>query len=319
MTFENASDPIGMMETRIGISGWRYKPWRGVFYPKGLLQKDELSFASRQMNSIEINGTFYAQQNPKSFTEWYLETPDDFIFSVKCPRFITHMKKLRNVEAPLGNFFGSGVFYLQEKLGPFLWQLPPMFTFRDDVLENFFRLLPRTFGEAIEISQWADRVIPDFPRNFNLHTELRHAIEVRHDSFENPDFIELLREHNISLVIADTAGRWPYMEDITSDFLYIRLHGGEEIYSSGYGEESLQWWAERIMQWQKGETPKDTLTMSEKIAPPRPRDVYVYFDNDIKVRAPYDARRLSELLDIKNIRYRSTSGTRKELDAVAQV
>lgn len=285
------------METRIGISGWRYEPWRSVFYPPKLPQAKELWFASRKVTSIEINGSFYSLQSPESYKKWAESTPEDFVFSVKGPRYVTHIRRLKNVESPLANFFGSGVLHLGEKLGPFLWQFPPLFLFREELFEDFFKLLPRTVGEAVELTSKADRVEPDYPQSApSSDAPLRHAIEVRHESFLNPDFISLLRRHNIALVFADTAGRWPYMEDLTSDFLYIRLHGEEEIYASGYDDASLEFWAERIRLWRSGRQPKDALTMSDEAPARTPRDVFVYFDNDVKVHAPFNAISLLEKL-----------------------
>jgi uncharacterized protein YecE (DUF72 family) len=262
-----------MPDVRIGISGWRYAPWRGVFYPKGLLQKEELNFASRQVNSIEINGTFYSLQRPHSFLSWYQQTPDDFCFAVKGPRYITHIRRLKDVAAPLGNFFGSGVLHLQEKLGPFLWQFPPNFRFEPDRIESFFKQLPRNFKEAAALAKKADKVKPSLPVE-KLPSPIRHAMEVRHHSFENPDFITLLRKYDVSLVLADTPGLWPYMEDLTSDFLYLRLHGAEEMYASGYDDATLAWWGDRIRLWARGRQPKDRLVMSDARPPIRPRDVY---------------------------------------------
>lgn len=288
------------METRIGISGWRFEPWRKVFYPEDLVQKKELYYASRQLNSIEINGTFYATQSPKSFQLWFDETPDDFQFSIKCPRYITHIRRLKDVKNPMANFFASGVLNLRHKIGTFLWQLPPSFRFDEERLEEFFKLLPRTIHEAIQLAQQADRyeaTIPD--TGLKKTTRLHHALEVRHASFENPDFIKLLRKYNVALVFADTAGKWPYMEDLTSDFIYLRLHGDQEIYKSGYDDATLNWWADRIKIWKTGRSPKDALTISQEPPKTLPRDVYCYFDNDMKVRAPFDARSLSAKLGVR--------------------
>lgn len=289
------------METRIGISGWRYTPWRGIFYPEDLKQNQELHYASRQVNTIEINGTFYATQRPESYQKWYADTPEHFIFSVKGPRYITHIRRLKDIKLPLANFFASGVLHLKEKLGPFLWQFPPNFTFDEERLKSFFKMLPRTFKQAAQLANLADRnKEPNYASSLqNSNRKIRHAIEVRHHSFENPFFIELLRQYNIALVIADTAGRWPYLEDITSDFLYLRLHGDEELYTSGYDEPTLRWWADRIKLWQKGKNPQDALTLGEKTAPRQDRDVFVYFDNDVKVRAPQDASTLWNVISRK--------------------
>ncbi len=200
-----------MAQIRIGISGWRYDGWRGVFYPSNLPQYKELYFASRRVNSIEINGSFYSLQTPESYRSWYRQTPEKFVFAVKGGRYITHIRRLKEVRGALGNFFASGVLHLREKLGPFLWQFPPNFRFDEDRIEEFFRLLPRTFGEAAHLSRAADRIEPDFPEEASGSKQgIRHAMEVRHPSFENPDFVDLLRHQNIALVFADTAGRWPY-------------------------------------------------------------------------------------------------------------
>lgn len=285
------------METRIGISGWRYAPWRGIFYPEDLKQNQELHFASRQVNSIEINGSFYATQRPESYQKWYRETPKNFIFSVKGPRYITHIRRLKDIELPLANFFGSGVLHLKEKLGPFLWQFPPNFIFDEQRLKDFFQMLPRTFKQAVQLANKADRLTPSYPEELkNSNKKIRHAMEVRHHSFENPFFIELLRKYNVALVFADTAGRWPYIEDITSDFLYLRLHGDEELYTSGYDDSTLLWWADRIERWKKGQTPRDALTLGDEPTSRQERDVFVYFDNDVKVRAPRDASTLWNML-----------------------
>lgn len=287
------------MSIRIGISGWRFPPWRKVFFPKGLVQRDELHFASRQVNSIEINGTFYATQTPKSYKHWYDETPDDFVFSVKGPRYITHIRRLQDIEGPLANFYASGVLHLQQKLGPMLWQFPPNFPFQEDRLEAFFKLLPHDVKSAVKLAKNADRLEPDFPEAaVRSNQKLRHAIEIRNHSFENPFFIELLRKYDVALVFADTAGRWPYLEDITSDFIYLRLHGDEELYSSGYGDEMLNWWGARVKMWSQGKEPTYSLALLDEKLQTMPRDVYVYFDNDVKVHAPFDAQKLMKILKI---------------------
>lgn len=276
-------------EVRVGISGWRYPPWRGVFYPPGLAQRRELEYAARRLGSVEINGSFYSLQRPESYQRWAVETPADFVFAVKGPRFVTHMKKLAGVETPLANFFASGVLALGPKLGPLLWQLPPTLGFDPERLERFFALLPRTTAAAAALAERHDERM-DGRSLLTTDTDrpLRHALEVRHRTFETPAFVELLRAHDVALVVADTAGKWPKLDDVSSDFVYVRLHGEEELYVSGYDPPSLDRWAAKIRTWRTGGTPTDGRTLAPA-APPQPRDVFVYFDNDVKVRAPFDA------------------------------
>ena len=268
---------------RIGISGWTYKPWRGTFYPPGLAQKRELAYAAQRLNSVELNGSFYSLQRPTSYRSWFDQTPDDFVFSIKGGRFITHMKKLAGVEAPLANFFASGVLALGPKLGPILWQLPPTLGFDAGRLAAFFDLLPRTTFEALRVAEQHEERMKD--RTWlatDADRPLRYALEIRHPTYETPAFPQLLRDHDIALVTADTAGKWPLMEDQTSDFAYARLHGDEELYVSGYSDESLDVWAAKMRSWADGS-----------------RDVYAYFDNDVKVRAPYDAMSLAAKLGVE--------------------
>ncbi|MBW0255974.1 DUF72 domain-containing protein [Cellulomonas sp. PS-H5] len=285
---------------RIGISGWRYAPWRGVFYPKGLPQRRELEHASRHLGTIEINGSFYALQRPESYQAWRAEVPEDFVFSVKGGRFVTHMKKLADVEVPLANFFASGVLALGPALGPVLWQLPPTLGYDPDRLARFFDLLPRTTAAAAELAGRHDERLDD--RAFtttDADRPLRHVLEVRHASFETPEFPALLREHGIGLVVADTAGRWPYLEDVTSDLVYVRLHGDSELYVSGYDAPALDRWAVRVRAWAAGGEPEDAHRLGPAAAAaPEGRDVFVYFDNDTKVRAPVDAMALAARLGV---------------------
>jgi uncharacterized protein YecE (DUF72 family) len=282
-------------DVHIGISGWNYAGWRRAFYPRGLQQRRELEFASRRLNSIEINGSFYSLQLVRSWQRWYAETPPGFVFSVKGPRFVTHMKKLRDVEAPMANFFASGLLALADKLGPVLWQLPPNLGFSADRLEEFFALLPRTTTEAAALAERHDaRMDERALTTCTVHRPLRHALEIRHATFADPAFIEVLRRHDVALVWADTGGRFPELADVTSDFAYLRLHGAEELYTSGYDEPSLRRWADRVRVLREGGTADDAPRLAGP-APRRPRDVYVYFDNDVKVRAPVDAMRLAEL------------------------
>jgi uncharacterized protein YecE (DUF72 family) len=264
----------------IGISGWNYAGWRGEFYPPGLPHRRELEYASQRLNSIEINGSFYSLQRPSSYQSWHDQTPPGFVFSVKGPRFVSHMKKLRDVETPIANFFASGVLLLAEKLGPVLWQLPPMLGFDAERLAQFFDLLPRTTTAAAQLARHHDeRMDGRAWLETDADRPIRYALEIRHDSFRRSDFVDLLRRHDVALVTADTAGRWPFLEDQTSDFAYARLHGDVELYVSGYSDEALDMWADRLRRW-AGDS----------------RDVYVYFDNDVKVRAPYDAMALAQRL-----------------------
>ena len=280
-------------KVRIGISGWRYKPWRGDFYPEGLPQRQELEYASRKLNTIELNGSFYSTQRPESFAAWYESTPENFQFSIKGARFITHIKRLREVEGPLANFFAQGVLRLGEKLGPFLWQFPPSFKFNAELLEAFFAQLPRTHEEASELGRRHEaRMQGRTWLKVEKNRKLRHAIEIRNESFVSEEFVGLLRKHDIALVKADTV-EWPLLMDVTAEFVYCRLHGSEELYASGYSEESLDMWAKRVERWANGDEVEDGKKASVKNGRKRAsRDVYVYFDNDVKVRAPYDAQSL---------------------------
>jgi uncharacterized protein YecE (DUF72 family) len=264
-------------DVRVGISGWRYPPWRGVFYPQGLPQRSELAFAASRFRTIEINGSFYSLQRPSSWARWYAQTPDDFVFAVKGGRFMTHHKKLRDCAVPLANFFASGLLTLEEKLGPILWQLPPQLAFDANRLEEFFALLPRTAVAAAELAQRHDhRLRHGSHLDVRADRPLRHALEVRHPTFAQPAFVDVLRRANVALCVADTAGRWPFLDDVTADFVYVRLHGDKRLYVSGYGRAALDQWATRIDAWRASG-----------------RDVYVYFDNDVKVRAPFDAMNLA--------------------------
>lgn len=287
---------------RIGISGWTYAGWRGVFYPENLPHKRELSFAARHFPTVEINGTFYSLQRPASFARWAAETPDDFVFAIKGSRFITHMKKLRGIRTALANFFASGMLRLDAKLGPILWQFAPQFQFQADLLDAFFSLLPRDTFAAAELASEHDARLKG--RSFltpSRRRPLRHAIELRHSSCIAPEFIRLLRRQRIALVCADTVD-WPRLMDVTADFVYVRLHGSRELYSSGYEAGDLDAWAQRVVAWAQGGQPPAGAThpgippcqYASAAAPPKrqKRDVYVYFDNDAKVRAPFDAQGL---------------------------
>jgi uncharacterized protein YecE (DUF72 family) len=295
---------------RVGISGWQYAGWRGRFYPNGLAQRRELEFAANAFSSIEINGTFYSLQRPRSFEHWASQTPDDFVFALKGGRFITHMKKLVGVETAMANFFASGVLALGTKLGPFLWQLPPMMKFNEGPYgvaryERFFKLLPRTVRSAVRLAKRCDermltRAFMKPVLKSGEDPRLRHAIEVRHDSFMQPAFVELLRKHDVGLVVADTV-EWPLLMDVTSDFVYVRLHGSEQLYFSGYEADAIEVWAKRVVAFANGKAAEGRHA-GAAVGDDRPRDVYVYFDNDAKVRAPVDAqtlgRRVRQLLQL---------------------
>jgi uncharacterized protein YecE (DUF72 family) len=266
---------------RIGISGWRYAGWRGVFYPADLPQRRELEYASQRLNSIEINGSFYSLQTPASYARWYAQTPADFVFAVKGGRYITHMLRLLEARTALANFFASGVLALGAKLGPLLWQLPPTLAFDAGLLTDFFARLPRTTAAAAELAgRHEERMAGRAWTTTDADRPLRHALEVRHASFTDPAFLELLRAHDVAVVVADAAAEWPYLEAVTADFAYVRLHGSTELYASGYTAEALGEWAQRVRGWTEQGV-----------------DAYAFFDNDAKVKAPRDAVALLDLLD----------------------
>ena len=272
-----------MGEVRVGISGWTYAGWRGDFYPRGLPQREELRYAAERLGSVEINGSFYSLQRPTSYAAWRDQTPEGFVFAVKGGRFITHMKRLRDVETPLANFFASGVLALRDRLGPVLWQVPERLHYDAGLLASFFDLLPRTVGEAAALARRHDTKVPEdrtltrAPQGF-AERRIRHALEFRHESFCTDEAFALLRAHDIACVVADSAGRWPRAEVATSDLVYVRLHGDQELYASGYSDAALDHWAAKVREWSDD------------------ADVTVYFDNDAKGSAPYDAIRLIDRL-----------------------
>jgi uncharacterized protein YecE (DUF72 family) len=268
---------------RIGTSGWRYPSWRGDFYPPGLRQRDELAYLSRLLTGVEVNGSFYSLQRPSSYAAWADQAPDDFLFALKGGRFITHMRQLVDVETPLANFFASGVLALGAKLGPVLWQLPARQEFDEDRLVAFFELLPRTTEEAAALAARhgsaleGDRALT----STTVSLPLRHALEPRHETFRSRRAADVLRAHDIAMVVSDSAGTWPRFDEVTSDLVYVRLHGDTELYASGYSEGALAAWAGRVRRWTE-----------------EGLDVHVYFDNDARGHAPHDARALLELLDL---------------------
>ncbi|WP_407471797.1 DUF72 domain-containing protein [Xanthomonas campestris pv. raphani] len=288
------------MSIRIGISGWRYARWRGTFYPTGLAQRCELAYAGRCFPSVEINGSFYSLQRPESYQSWHDETPDDFVFAVKGPRFVTHMKRLRDCEQALANFFASGLLRLGPKLGPILWQLPPSLRFDDAVLDAFLSSLPRDTEAALALARKRDTTLMHGRTALSIDRKrpLRHALEMRHPSFCDPSCMKLLRKHKVAVVVADTAGKFPYLEDVTADFVYLRLHGDAQLYASGYSDHALDRWSERIAAWAAGGEPSDAQRVGPRASKRVQRDVYCYFDNDMKVHAPFDARGLMQRLDL---------------------
>ncbi len=274
---------MGMASTFVGISGYNYPGWSGSFYPPDLRARDWLRYASRVFNSIELNGTFYSLKSPPVFHRWVEESPDTgFVFAVKGGRFITHNLKLARAETALGNFFASGVLALGTKTGPFLWQLPATYGFDANRLDRFMTMLPRNSTEGETVARQHDeRLRRGVLVTAAARVPYRHAFEVRHPSYFHSEFYDLLRAHECAFVISDSAGKFPYAEEVTADFVYIRLHGSQELYVSRYSGVELDEWAQRIARW--------SGASSE-----RGRDVYVYFDNDAKVHAPHDALRLAE-------------------------
>ena len=287
-----------MSTVRIGISGWVYKNWDGVFYPSWVKKSKKLEFASRVFSTIEINGTFYSLQNKKNYEKWYRQTPDDFIFSVKANRYITHIKKLKNVKTSIANFFSSGPLALKEKLGPILWQCPPGLIFEAKKIEDFLKILPKNFKDAIKLCSKADIPKKEQYLKYVKNFKIKHALEVRNITFVNSDFINLLRKYNVALVFSDNTGLWPYFEDVTSDFIYIRLHGHSKMYTSRYDQKSLNLWSKKIDSWRKGHQPKNKNTITKDKIALKERDVFVYFDNDKKIFAPSNAMELMERIKL---------------------
>ena len=264
----------GMGEVRVGVSGWRYPSWRGDFYPRGLVQRRELEYVASRMSSVEMNGSFYSLQRPSTFRAIVEQTPDDFPVAVKGGRYITHMLRLSGVESALANFFASGVLALGEQLGPVLWQLRPDTAYDEQRIASFLDLLPRTTSAAAQLAARhddklsGDRVLTECA----VDRPIRHALDARHSSFEQPEALALLERHGVALVASDSPGAGPYFEERTAGFMYVRLHGHTELYASGYSSPSLDRWAEKSAGWR-----------AEGL------DVYVYFDNDARGRAPHDA------------------------------
>jgi uncharacterized protein YecE (DUF72 family) len=257
----------------VGIGGWTYEPWRGVFYPKGLPQARELSYAGEHLTSIEVNGTFYSTQSPKTFRKWAAEVPDGFVFALKGPRYAVNRRVLREAGESINRFLNSGITELGDKLGPLLWQFTPGKKFDEADFGGFLELLPTTFGGRA----------------------LRHVVEVRHDSFKTPAFVALVRKFNMSLVYAEH-DTYPAIADITGDFVYARLQKGNEKLKTGYSPKALDQWAIRAQTWAQGGEPKDLPKVGKTSAAKQPRDVFIYFIHEAKVRAPAAAMALIERL-----------------------
>ncbi|PZR55490.1 DUF72 domain-containing protein [Xylanimonas oleitrophica] len=265
----------------MGLSGWRYAHWRGRFYPPGLVQRRELEHVASLFPTVELNGSFYSLQRPASYLAWRDATPPGFLFAVKGGRFVTHMKRLRDVRTPLANYFASGVLALGDRLGPVLWQLPEREALDLDVLERFLGLLPRTTAGAARLAAEHDGRLKAEPwTDVDADRPLRHALEARHPSFDDPAALRLLREHDVALSVSDGAGRWPLFEHVTAGLVYVRLHGPvEPLYATGYGPDLLDAWAARVRRWYDAG-----------------HDVVVYLDNDGDAHAPRDALALLERL-----------------------
>jgi uncharacterized protein YecE (DUF72 family) len=261
------------MPVYAGIGGWTFAPWRGTFYPKGLPHARELEHASRQVTAIEINGTFYRTQSPDSFRKWAAETPDGFVFAVKGHRFVTNRKVLAEAGPSVETFLGSGVTELGAKLGPINWQLAATKRFDPDDIEAFLKLLP-----------------PE--RN---GVRLRHALEVRHETFRVPDFVDLTRRHGVGIVLADS-DEYPSIPDPTADFVYARLQRSREAEETGYAAAELDTWAARAKTWAAGKVPSDLPPVGAKPKAGEARDVFVFFIAGDKVRAPAAAKALIERL-----------------------
>jgi uncharacterized protein YecE (DUF72 family) len=258
---------------RIGVGGWTYQPWRGTFYPEGLAQRRELEFASRKLRSIEINGTYYGSQKPESFRKWHDETPDDFVFSVKGPRFTTNRRVLAEAAQSIERFFASGVLELRDKLGPINWQFATTKKFDPEDFEGFLRLLPTSVeGRPI-----------------------RHVVEVRHDSFRTPEFVALARKYSVAVVVAGDSD-YPLIADVTAPFVYARIMGTTEADATGYSDQALDSWTQRAVAWAAGKSPDGLETLTQAPGVAAERDVFLYVISGFKVRNPMAAMAMIDRL-----------------------
>ena len=263
-------------QIHIGVGGWNYAPWRGVFYPEGLAQAKELAYAASHLTSIEINATFYGSQKPESFRKWARTVPDGFVFSVKGPRFATNRRVLAEAGDSIQRFLNSGVLELGDRLGPLLWQFAPSKKFAADDFGKFLALLPAKMDGR----------------------RLRHVVEVRHASFRSPDFVTLLRDFAIPVVFTDHA-TYPSLADVTGDFLYARLQQGKDTIATAYPAKELDAWAGRLLLWAQGKMPDDLPRVDPAWAPKKaaPREVFAYVIHEGKIRAPAAAMALIERLN----------------------
>lgn len=286
-----------MGRIRVGVSGWNYDSWRGPFYPDGLPRRSELAYLGRQMDTIEVNATFYSLSKPTSVRKWCDAVPPDVVLAIKGSRFITHNRKLRDTGSALANFFASGVLELGAQLGPVLWQLPAQLRFDAERIDTFLGSLPKDHRAAAALAQGHDDRVGDPAYGPGDNHRLRHVLEVRDESYLCDELVRIARRHGVALAFSH-ASEWPYTEELTAGFVYVRLHGPGEVYASGYGEEALRGWAERLRRWRDADEPADAVRITDRSPPQRrSRDVYVYFDNDQHAHAPRDALRLRELLD----------------------
>jgi uncharacterized protein YecE (DUF72 family) len=263
-----ASAPI-----RVGVGGWTFEPWRGTFYPEGLPQKRELEYASRQLGSIEINGTFYGSQKPESFQKWHDETPDDFVFALKAPRFATNRRKLAEAGESIERFFKSGLLRLGDKLGPINWQFAATKRFDPEDFEAFLSLLPASVEGR----------------------KIMNAVEVRHESFRDPAFVALLRKHDVAVIVSGDSD-YPQIADVTAPFVYARIMGTTAKPKAGYAPAALDAWAERARLWAAGKQPVDLERVKERPAAAQPRAVFLYVISGHKVSNPAAAQALVERL-----------------------
>lgn len=281
---------------RVGLSGWNYDEWRGDFYPRDLPKTRHLEYAAGQVDTIEVNGTFYGLVRPATFRSWRAAVPAGFVFAVKGSRFITHNKKLKDANGALANFFASGVLELDDTLGPLLWQLPANLHFDAERVDTFLAQLPHDTDAARELARQHDDRVPDVAYGPGTRHRLRHVLEVRHESWLCDDLVRIARRHGVALAFSHAAA-WPYTEEVTAGFVYVRLHGPGEVYASAYGDTALGRWADRLQRWRAADEPADAARIGDRTPPRRKgRDVYVYLDNDAGGHAPREAVRLREML-----------------------